>query len=371
MLTQFDYHTIDEYQLEITTYCNAGCPQCPRNDLGGRLNPYMDLVHLERDVIDRAFDAQLCGRLRQVFFCGSYGDPMVHPEFLHILKDFRHKNPTLWLYVHTNGGAHNTAYWHEMAEIMDGHGQVDFGLDGLEDTLHLYRKHVDYHKVIDNAQAFIDAGGRALWHMIVFRHNEHQVARAEQIAKDMGFHKFLARKTGRFFHHGEERELDHWPVKNMQGEVEYTLEPPVSQQWRNQSVMRLPALKQQYNDLQQYFSTTDIHCDSLHGKKVAVNAQGVILPCNFFNHNLYDARFRTGSLPGANRGHTVNGRNQVRTFLERYGLDKLDIHNYSIEDIFRNPFWTDLVKTWTNQDRIFECAMTCGKQFTKVWDQTR
>ena len=157
----------------------------------------------------------------------------------------------------------------------------------------------------------------------------------------------------------------------MKGETEYYLEPPVNDEWRNQSVIKLPELKKQYNDLQQYFKTTDIHCDSLHGKKVAMNAQGVLLPCNFFNHNLYDARFRTGQLPGSNRGHTVNGRNQVTEFLNQYGLDKLNIHSYTIEEIFKNPFWNDLVDSWTNDNRIFECAMTCGKQFTKVWDQTK
>ena len=370
-MTKFDYNTIDEYQLEITTNCNASCPQCPRNELGGKLNPYMDLVNLPRDVIDRAFTSELCGRLRQVFFCGSYGDPIVHPEFLDILRDFRRKSPTLWLYVHTNGGAHNTDYWREMAEIMNGYGQVDFGIDGLEDTLHLYRKHVDYNKVIENAQAFIDSGGRAMWQMIVFKHNEHQVGQAEQIATDMNFFKFLARKTGRFFHHGEERELESWPVNNMKGETEYYLEPPVNDEWRNQSVIKLPELKKQYKDLQQYFKTTDIHCDSLHGKKVAMNAQGVLLPCNFFNHNLYDARFRDGTLPGANKGHTVDGKNQVTEFLNQYGLDNLSIHHYTIEEIFENAFWSDLVDSWTGENRIFECAMTCGKQFTKVWDQTK
>jgi hypothetical protein len=34
----FNYNKIDEYQIELTTYCNAACPQCPRNINGGTLN---------------------------------------------------------------------------------------------------------------------------------------------------------------------------------------------------------------------------------------------------------------------------------------------------------------------------------------------
>ena len=142
----FDFDVIDEYQLEITTYCNAACPQCPRNNNGSGINPYLKLEHLPRRVIDSTFTVELCNRLRQVFFCGSYGDPIMHPEFLDILRDFRNKCPTLWLYVHTNGGAHNTQYWHDLAEIIGGYGQIDFNIDGLADTNHLYRRYLSQCK---------------------------------------------------------------------------------------------------------------------------------------------------------------------------------------------------------------------------------
>ena len=77
----FNFESIDEYQIEITTYCNAACPQCPRNIQGSGINPYMPLVHLDRAAIDAAFSAEHCGKLRQIFFCGSYGDPVMHPDF--------------------------------------------------------------------------------------------------------------------------------------------------------------------------------------------------------------------------------------------------------------------------------------------------
>jgi MoaA/NifB/PqqE/SkfB family radical SAM enzyme len=365
----FDYTNIDEYQIEITSYCNAACPQCPRNNNGLGINPYMPLCHLDRNIIDQRFDKEFCNRLRQIFFCGSYGDPIMHPDFLEILKDFRSKNPTLWLYIHTNGGIHNADYWTDVAKILNGYGQIDFGIDGLEDTLHLYRKNVKYAKVIENAQAFINAGGRAQWNFIVFRHNEHQMQQAKQTAKELGFFNFLARKTGRFFNHHSVEEMSSWPVAGSN----YVLEPPTSPEFRNNSMLFLPDLKKQFTNIKDYFDTTEIRCDAVLGRKVAINAEGLVMPCNFFNHNLYDARFYNNSLPGANGlSTTADGKNQVREFLEQYGLDNLNIKHNTLEKIFNNSMWTDLVASWhknLSSGRLFECAMTCGLKLQKVWDQ--
>jgi len=364
----FDYQTINEYQFEITSYCNAACPQCPRNENGQGINKRMPLCHLDRMVIDRAFPIDLCNRLTQVFFCGSYGDPIMHPDFLDILRDFREKNPTLWLYFHTNGGVHDKEYWTEIARIMVGYGQIDFGIDGLEDTLHLYRKNVQYNKVIENAQAFIQAGGRAQWNFIVFEHNQHQVDTVKSLGKELGFFNVLIRKTGRFFNHRTIEEMSEWPVRN-----EYVIKPPSLAEYRNQSLMFLPDLKKQYRNIKDYFDTTTIKCDALIGPKVAINAEGLVLPCNFFNHNLYDRRFyESGVLPESNELSTVNGINQVREFLESYNLDSFNINLHSLQEIFSNPMWSDLVSSWNKtlaNGRLFECAMTCGSKITKVWDQ--
>lgn len=361
----FKFDIIDEYQLEITSYCNAACPQCPRNINGKGINPFMPLTHLPKDVIDYTFSQDHCKKVRQIFFCGSYGDPIMHPEFLEILEKFRSKNPTLWLYMHTNGGVHDATYWKEIAKIMNGYGQIDFGIDGLDDTLHLYRKNVKYDQVITNAKAFINAGGRAQWNYIVFEHNEHQVNQAIQLSQDLGFFNILIRKTGRFFNHETLEEFSEWPIS---GEGR-TLKPPKNSEYKNKSIMFLPGLKEKYKDMKEYFTTTSIKCDALLGKKVSINAEGLVLPCNFFNHNLYDARFYDNSLPCANQLSFSNGKNQVRTFLESYGLESLNIKSNSLENIFQNKFWSDLVDSFSNQNRLFECAMTCGEKFTKVWDQ--
>jgi len=371
----FKISSVTEYQLEITSYCNAACPQCPRNVNGSGVNPHLTLEHLPRSVIDAAFTEDLCLNLRQVFFCGSYGDPIMHPDFLDILRDFRHKCPTLWLYIHTNGGAHDTEYWTTMAEIIGGYGQVDFNIDGVEDTNHLYRRNTDFNKIIANATAYINAGGRAVWNYIIFEHNQHQVEQARELSIKLRFKDFKHRATGRFLNHKTMEEFSEWPVQNRQGETEYVIKPTVLKQYKNKSISILPDLKKQYPDIKEYFANTEISCDSLKGNKVAINAAGLVLPCNMLSHNLSDARFRDQSvLPCSNDLSTVDGKNQVQEFVNRHGANNLNIHHRSLEQVFDSSFWTDLVDSWkynTFPERLFECAMTCGKQFQKVWDQTK
>jgi MoaA/NifB/PqqE/SkfB family radical SAM enzyme len=363
----FDYSVIDEYQIEITTNCNAACPQCPRNINGGEVNPHLPVVYLDRQTIDRAFPTELVSRLRQVFFCGSYGDPIAHPDLLDILRDFRSKSPTVWLYLHTNGGIRSPEWWEELAGILNGYGKIDFGIDGLEDTNHLYRRNVGWNKVMANTRAFITAGGKAQWNYIVFRHNEHQIDQAKQLSQDMGFESFLPRNTGRFFNHALVEEMTEWPAPG------YTLEPPVNPQYRNSSMIRLTELKTEYNNIRDYFDSTEIRCDALLGKKVAITGEGLVMPCNFFTHNLYDKRFYdTHTLPGHNELSNVDGKNQIQELIKQYGRDHLDIHFNSLEEIFANDFWAHIIDSWNkdlNNGRIFECAMTCGSKLSKVWDQ--
>ena len=374
----FDYNLIDEYQIEVTTYCNAACPQGPRNVNGGKTNPYLPVCHLDRNVIDVSFPKSLVKRLRQVFFCGSYGDPIMHPEFLDILKDFRSKNPTLHLYLHTNGGVRNAEWWEEIAHVLGDHGKIDFGIDGLWDTNHLYRKNVEFSRVIENAKTFINAGGKAQWNYLVYKHNEHQISDARKMSEELGFDDILFRSTGRFMNHKTLTELEKWPVHNRDGEIEYYLEPPTDKEYHNSSVENLPKLHEEYPDIKDYFNETKIKCDALTGKKVAITAEGLVLPCNFFEHNLYDMRFhKRDVLPSSNDYHfDEDGNNQVMSLINRHNGDdqNLNIHSQPLYKIFESKFWEEIVWSW-EQDigcgKIFECAMTCGQKLSKVWDQNK
>jgi len=370
----FDYNRINEYQLSITNYCNAACPQCVRNVNGGRVNPYMPLRHLPRHIIDQAFVPDLVSRMTQVFFCGGYGEPTMHPDLLEIIEDFRRKRADVWIYLHSNGGTHDAAWWRELAVLINGHGRVDFGIDGLEDTNHIYRRNVDWNSLMTNVQEFVRYGGQAQWNFIMFRHNQHQVAQAQSLSRELGFVGFLPRRTGRFFNARDASVFDRWPVQDRNGHVEYYLEPADLPEAQNASLQRIHWIKNQSGGWHGYHDRTRIRCDALLGNKVVITADGLVLPCNFFEHNLYDARYHDSSyMPGSSDlCRDDKGRNQIQELLRDIGHHNLSIHHRSLAEIFQNDFWRIVVESWDlplGQGRIYECANTCGEQFTKVWDQ--
>jgi MoaA/NifB/PqqE/SkfB family radical SAM enzyme len=72
-----------------------------------------------------------------------------------------------------------------------------FCLDGLGDTHHLYRQNTVWDIVIRNAKTFIAAGGRAVWKMIKFDHNRHQIDKCQELSQQLGFLDFQLIDEGR------------------------------------------------------------------------------------------------------------------------------------------------------------------------------
>ena len=81
------------------------------------------------------------------------------------------------------------------------------------------------------------------FHDMLIGFNDNSIVNLSEI---LGFENFLARNTGRFFHHGRVEELTSWPVKN-----DNDLEPPADEKYRNRSMIRLTELKKEYNNIKE------------------------------------------------------------------------------------------------------------------------
>ena len=188
--------TVRVLHLEPTDVCQAACPLCAR-ETDTAFDKNVQHV-LTVDDIARILGEQVIYRLDKMFMCGNYGDPAASRETLSIFEYFRKVNSSITLGMNTNGGLQNNAWWTRLASIL--HKPTDyvvFSLDGLEDTNHIYRRDVSWSRVMQNANAFIQAGGNAHWDMLVYAHNEHQVDACEDLAKQMGFKWFRAKVSKR------------------------------------------------------------------------------------------------------------------------------------------------------------------------------
>lgn len=225
--------------LEPTDVCQAACPLCAREtDQDFRKDRQH---HLDMYAISKVFSDAQIAELDKMFMCGNYGDPAAGKSTLEIYKYFRSINSDIVLGMNTNGGLQNSFWWHALGGILNQpQDYVVFSIDGLSDTNSVYRKNVNWEKVMTNVEAFIAAGGSAHWDMLVYRHNQDQVDACEQLAKSMGFKWFRAKVSKRGF-------TDR-------------LEQPIG--WSNPKTVG-----------------TKINCHALNEQSVYIDAQGNLSPC--------------------------------------------------------------------------------------------
>ena len=203
------------FHIELTDKCNARCVQCSRNfvDDLGNLNerPNLCLTEITIDQYKDIFKDYL-HKTKTINFCGNMGDPLFAKDILAITEySFSHvlRPGKGLLKIYTNGGFRSKKWWSEYGNLLkDKTHEVNFAIDGLEDTHHFYRTNTRFHRVIENATAFIEAGGTAEWSFIRFGHNQHQEDDCRKLAKELGFKKFTAVNTQRFY--GREKISYKW-----------------------------------------------------------------------------------------------------------------------------------------------------------------
>ncbi len=188
--------------IELTDKCNALCSMCGRQYIeNGELKkvPTFDKNELSITEIRNIFDNRFFEKfnLHRINFCGNISDPITSSDFTSIVEYL--KPHCKRIDIATNGSLRTPKYFENLANILkDIDHRVTFALDGLEDTHSYYRINTNFNKVIQNAQAFINAGGNARWQFIIFKHNKHQIDTAKKMSKDLGFNEFVSIRTQRF-----------------------------------------------------------------------------------------------------------------------------------------------------------------------------
>ncbi len=172
--------------VEVTTICNASCPLCIRNRYFETWKPrdykfpksYLNLNKFETLDWDNT-------EIKYFILCGSFGDPIFHPELFKLIDIIHGLNKRFVLY--TNGEPHSINWWKKLGKKCGNNDRVMFGIDGIDAETHFKYRGTSFDKIIQNVKAFNSAGGSAGLQFILFKHNQHQVDKIKSFSKELNF----------------------------------------------------------------------------------------------------------------------------------------------------------------------------------------
>lgn len=350
-----DYLKISELktlQLEPTSKCNLLCPQCERVHKGS-VNPLLPLTELTPSDYDKIFAAELTKQLEHVVFNGSYGDPIASRYLDYAIESLFEKKIRR-LQIFTNGSLKSASWWCELGRRFSGtRSEVVFSIDGLEDTNSIYRVNSNFKKIMKNASAYIQSGGRARWDFLVFDHNYHQLDKAKTLAQKMGFTAFHEKRTQRFLkgNYTNRRFLER--VYNRKGDtIDIIKPPPLGDSKDFERVLK------KYGSWNRYIEETPIHCKYKENiKALFVDFEALVWPCCWIGALTY-------------RVDQMNPqKKQFNDIMKKYEKNFNSLRHHSLSKILSHPwFKSHLTQSWKNKindknPKLFVCGRTCGTDY--------
>lgn len=337
-------------EFELTTRCNALCPQCVRSFYGAKKWHTVPDVDLDIRIFQKILDDPVFQNIETVRLIGTYGDPILYPDLFTVVQRLRERN--IKIIISTNGGIRTSKWWEKLAKILGPDDRVMFAIDGLKDTNHLYRVGVKFDKVINNLKTFNQAGGKSVWCFIVFKHNQHQIELAKSMSEEIGCSAFACKSTTRFIDKKHEL-IKKFPVLDKNQKHSHYLEPPdISSNFLNQNIDSFTEKIKKYGSYEQYLESVEIKCAAIDNKWIQITSQGFVFPCGWLYDRLY--------------GVDVDGHQSQIELMQMIentgGMEAISLHNRSLHDILDGDFFAAIKKSWQGKNRLRRCANQCGKE---------
>jgi len=336
----FKFNELKQVHLEITNNCQASCPMCNRNISGGLDNPLIKIQNWTLSEFKLIMTPEVLKQIDGYYFCSNFGDPMMNSDLIEMCDWSNTTAPNVHITIHTNGGARTPKWWATLAQALPHEHKVVFALDGLADTHSLYRVDVDFNKVIENATAFIQAGGRAEWVFIKFKHNEHQVIEAQDMSVKLGFKSFVLKNSSRFILEPKVK------VVNRQDVLTHYIEPATETPLKFIDKKVIQAYKE-------IVSNSKINCKVQRDKEVYIDAYKNLYPCCWIASVPYTYIDEDAAL-------------EVRTEMLRQhyklmaSLGDTNTLNRSICEIINSKEYQSAWSDYWTTDKLITCARTCG-----------
>jgi len=386
--TIWTYNNARFIHIELSSLCNAACPNCPRYMYNTEIvNPDLDLTSISIEQFKKWFPIDFVKNSKRWLICGTVGDPMMAKDVYEILE-YICLNSNAGIQLNTNGGTRSIEFWKKVGDLFNlpasNRRYIIFSVDGLEDTNHIYRRNVSWDKVYNNMKAYASTGAYSQWDYLIFKHNEHQIEEAKLLAKEIGITDFaLKRALG--FEGSSPDTYKNMPARDKQGKFQYFIEPP-SIEWRNNAQatteQQIPSSDMNINktkktvieikneldyDISKSLSSwkfpeehkgKTIVCKScvketkIPSTEIYVDASGNVMPCCYIG-TWFSSYYKLAAAI------------QIKKAVKDWGPEKINLNNYSLKDIldsgFLNQMFADKWENAADGDKMEHCFSMCGK----------
>ncbi len=303
---------IRSFNIEATNWCYLKCSACDRTIRKDHVKKRNDL---DISIFKKLANYDLIHEI-SFNFCGIYGDNLYHPEIIDIFKILKSKGSRVTL--ETNGSYRDDDFWKELLNTLDEGDIINFSIDGLEDTNKIYRKGSSWKHIYKALKMAGKSKVKADWKFIVFKHNQHQIKEARELAEKLGVNFYL-RYSGRFLEN--DPLLPDPEFIGLQQKHRTFVENAYKNNTVDNNVSILP------------------RC--IDGKNIGITNEGLVLPCLTF--------------------HSIKNE-----WMEE-NREKISLFNRDISDILNDPLWEDLSNMWETPTKApYICSKYCGMPKTEL-----
>jgi len=262
--------------VELSSVCNAACPQCDRFK-PGTLDTYDFLERKKWSLNDfkQAFSPEDLQHMNQIIFSGLYGEPTTCKDLLEIVRYVRESSPSTIIKITTNGSTRTTEWWRQLGLIGGKNTHTQFDVDGINQEMHArYRRNTSLKKILANMKALSDACANTVGVLtVVFEHNQPYLDEIKELTKAHGADHWDVIESARFFQERNDvyRYTDRKGIKHELHQTDLQLRSylPETRKIRNFKLEDLI-----YSD-----DTHQISCAAADQARLQMDYKGNVWPC--------------------------------------------------------------------------------------------
>lgn len=311
--------------VEITTKCNAKCPQCKRTINSDTL----PLFDVDFDSFKKWFPVDSISNIATFLFSGNHCDAPSNKHLIPIIE-YIIENSEASIAIETNGSLQNEDWWFELGMLCGSRLTVTFDVDGINQDMHSrYRINTNLKKILSNMESLSYTRANINVFTVIFKHNQEYLTQIQDMCKEYGARSFEYVQSNRFRDNNEKQ---------------YSLDQVIATDTITNN-----------NSRAKFFQDKDIsriECYWEKDKKLFIGASGHVYPCCHI----------ASIAEGSNLYHYGETRNLHEDF-KSVLTENVCLHNNTLEKIINNDFYLNKIKEnhLTKNNAEKQCKSFCGK----------